>query len=124
MFNLSAKIKQYFYQSKHSGELDTNNSHVVMAEISTPDGYTHLQLFIEIDNAQIKNCKFKVLGCPTAIACLEFTSAYLVGKTIADCKTITAKFLIDQLDIAYEKYAIAGLVAQLIQVLMQLIKKH
>ncbi len=115
MFNLSEKVKHYFYQPKHVGTLDITQPNIFMVEITTPDGYTHMQLFVEIEHNLIKDIKFKILGCPSAIACLSFIAEYLLGKPILECKKITAEFLIKELELSKERYSVAGLVEDLTQ---------
>lgn len=115
MLNLSEKVQRYFYHPVHNGTLDINQPNVHKSEVLTPDGYTHLQLFVEIHNGMINNIKFKALGCPSAIACLEFIAEYLSGKNITVCQQITAEFLITELGLAKEKYGIAGLAEDLVK---------
>lgn len=113
MLKLSDKVTANFYHPKNVGELDLTNKSVIMAEIATPDGYTHLQIFIQLKNTLITDAKFKALGCPVAIACMSFTTDYLIGKNLEACALITVEFLVKALDLPKEKYSVAGLMEDL-----------
>lgn len=113
MFKLSDKVKENFYNPKNVGELDPANENVIVAEIATPDGQTHLQIFIQLKNNKIIDAKFKALGCPSAIACMSFSTDYLIGKNLKTCEQFTVEFLVKALELSKEKYSVAGLVEDL-----------
>ena len=118
MYKLSKKIQEHFYHPKNVGELDVTKNNVKMVEVATADGYTRMQLFVELAPSVIEiitAAKFKVLGCPSAIACLSFVTDYLIGKDLQACKDITVEFLVKALDLPKEKYSVAGLVEDLVR---------
>lgn len=97
-----------------AGVLECTQKNAFMAEVITPDKTTHLQLVVTIEHNTISKAKFKVLGCPAAIRCLTFITEYLTGSSVDKMKEVNAKFLIETLQIAKEKYSVAGLMEDLL----------
>jgi len=113
MFHWSDKIRQEFRNPKNIGELDVSKANVYLAEVKTPDGFTHMQLFIEIKDEKIVNAKFKVLGCPCCIACLSYLTQQLTGRDAIELKQISAQNLIGTLELPKERYSSALLAEEL-----------
>src|SRR6056297_3108394 len=114
MFHWSDKVKSEFYDPQNVGELDTNKADVQLAEIKTPDGFTHMQLFVEIKQGIITDVKYKVLGCPCCIACLSFVSRQLLQQAQSKLQNISAQDIIQALDLPKERYSSALLVEELL----------
>lgn len=115
MFHWSDKIKQEFYNPQNVGELDTSKANVKLAEIKTPDGFTHMQLYIETTDGKITNAKFKVLGCPCCIACLSYVTQQLIQQDVAKLKQLSAQDIIQALALPKERYSSALLVEELLR---------
>lgn len=122
MLHWPDKIKHEFYHPKNIGELDVSKSNVFLAECKTPDGFTHMQLFLEIKNREIIEAKFKALGCPCCIACLSYVTQQLKNHTIEIITKISAPDLIKALELPRERYSSALLVQGLLEDLAVAVK--
>ncbi len=57
-----------------------------------------LILFLRLENGRIAGAKYHTVGCGPTIACGSVLSELVVGRTIEDCRELTAEDLIAALD--------------------------
>ena len=55
-------------------------------------------LFLRIEDERIAAAKYHTVGCGPTIACGSMLSELVLGRTIAECRELTADHLIEALD--------------------------
>jgi nitrogen fixation protein NifU and related proteins len=64
----------------------------------TPGRGAFLVLFLRVEEGRIAAAKYHTVGCGPTIACGSILSELVVGRTIAECRGLTAADLIGALD--------------------------
>jgi nitrogen fixation protein NifU and related proteins len=64
----------------------------------TPGRGAFLILFLRVEEERISAAKYHTLGCGPTIACGSMLSELVLGKSIAECRELTANDLIEALD--------------------------
>jgi NifU-like protein involved in Fe-S cluster formation len=80
------EVMRRFTQPKNAGDLQTVNGRGKAGDPSCSD-VVELQIYFQ-DN-RIKNAKFKVFGCPAAVATADVFIERIKGKTINEALNIT-----------------------------------
>ena len=62
-----------------------------------------MQLAIGIEDGEIKECRFRVFGCPHLIAAAEWLCSHAEGETLIDLAKFRAKDCMQQLAVPVEK---------------------
>ena len=55
-------------------------------------------LYLEVEDGRIAAAKYHTVGCGPTIACGSMLSEMVVGRSIAECRELTAEDLIEALD--------------------------
>ena len=64
----------------------------------TPGRGAFLILFLNVEDGRIAAAKYHTVGCGPTIACGSMFSELVVGRSIAECRELTAEHLIEALD--------------------------
>ncbi len=105
MFDYSPLILEHFYQPRHIGVLDENDSHVGTGRIGDLNSICVMQVHINFDKEErITAARFKVHGCVAAIATMSWLCEYLIGKTITEVTALKSAVLFQPLQLVPQKY--------------------
>jgi nitrogen fixation NifU-like protein len=88
------EVMQRFKQPKNAGNLQTINGRGKAGDPACSD-VVELQIYFQ-DNI-IKNAKFKVFGCPGAVATADVFIDWIKGKTINEALSVTEEDIADML---------------------------
>lgn len=77
-----------FRHPKHMGEIKNPDA---TGTLGNPQCGDVMKLFLKIERGKIKDAKFQTFGCVSAIATTEALCKLVIGKTLAEAKSITAK---------------------------------
>lgn len=88
------EVMQRFKQPKNAGELHTVNGRGKAGDPACSDV---VELQIHFQDNRIKNAKFKVFGCPGAVATADVFIDRIKGKTIHEALTVTEDDIADML---------------------------
>ena len=64
----------------------------------TPGRGAFLILYLRVEESRIAAAKYHTVGCGPTIACGSMLSELVVGRSIDDCRELTAEDLIEALD--------------------------
>ncbi len=64
----------------------------------TPGRGAFMILYLDVDSDQIRAAKYHTVGCGPTIACGSALSELVAGRSIEDCRGLTAEHLIEALD--------------------------
>ena len=64
----------------------------------TPGRGAFMVLYLDVDRDRIRAAKYHTVGCGPTIACGSMLSELVVGRSIEDCRELTADDLIEALD--------------------------
>ncbi len=64
----------------------------------TPGRGAFLILFLRVEGGRIAAAKYHTVGCGPTIACGSMLSELVVGRSIEDCRELTAEDLVEALD--------------------------
>ena len=82
----SAAVLDHFKNPRNAGDLPEATAEV---EVSNPACGDIMRLAVRIENEHIAEARFKTRGCVTAIACGSFLTGMLLGKSIAEARSIS-----------------------------------
>ena len=95
--NYSAKVMQHFYNPTRTGHLE--NYHGI-GMIGDPDcgDFVEMTVYISEDNQKVETIRYRIKGCPAAIATTSITAEIAEGMRIEDALKITDQQIVDALD--------------------------
>jgi nitrogen fixation protein NifU and related proteins len=64
----------------------------------TPGRGAFLILFLKVEEGRIAAARYHTVGCGPTIACGSMLSELVLGRSIAECRALTAEDLIEALD--------------------------
>ena len=79
-------VLDHFKNPRHVGEMAESDG---VAVVGDPNCGDHIRLAIKIGDGKIADIKYKVFGCPAAIATTSILSDLATGKDLDDALTIT-----------------------------------
>ncbi len=80
------KLIEHFKQPRNVGEIPDADG---IGTIGDPSCGDFLRVFIKVSEGRISEFKFKVYGCPAAIATTSILSEIVLGKTLDEAIRIT-----------------------------------
>lgn len=95
--------RRYFGQPVHAGDLkgEYTVSAVALADESTAGA--RIQLAVGVEDGRLKECRFRVFGCPHLIAAGEWLCEHYEGKTLDELQQFKAADCMNLLAVPVEK---------------------
>lgn len=95
--NYSDKVMQHFQNPKNIGRLE--NYHGI-GQIGDPDcgDFVEMTIYLSEDNQKVEQIRYRIKGCPAAIATSSITAEIAEGMQIEDALKITDQQIVDALD--------------------------
>ncbi|MDD3147302.1 MAG: iron-sulfur cluster assembly scaffold protein [Candidatus Riflebacteria bacterium] len=95
--NYTAKVLQHFNNPKNVGRLDDYHG---IGQIGDPDcgDFIEMTVYISEDNQKVEKIRYRIKGCPAAIATSSVTAEMAEGMQIEDALKITDQQIVDALD--------------------------
>ncbi len=93
----SDAVLRHFQNPKNTGRLE--NYHGI-GKIGDPDcgDFVEMTIYISDDNQKVETVRYRIKGCPAAIATTSVTSLMAEGMQIEDALKITDQQIVDALD--------------------------
>ena len=95
--NYSAKVLQHFHNPSKTGHLDDYHG---IGQIGDPDcgDFVEMTIHISEDNQKVEKIRYRIKGCPAAIATSSITADIADGMQIEDALKITDRQIVEALD--------------------------
>ncbi len=95
--NYSAKVMQHFHNPKNIGHLDDYHG---IGQIGDPDcgDFVEMTVHISEDNQRVEKIRYRIKGCPAAIATSSVTAEMAEGLQIEAALKITDQQIVEALD--------------------------
>ncbi len=81
----SAKLLQYFQDTRYAGELEHPD---VKVQVENPACGDILELALALRDGRIAQVRYRAKGCVPAMACASAMAELVEGKTLADAASI------------------------------------
>lgn len=93
----SKKVLQHFKNPKNTGRLE--NYHGI-GQIGDQDcgDFVEMTVYISADNQKVDSIRYRIKGCPAAIATTSITTEIATGMQIEDALKIADQQIVDALD--------------------------
>lgn len=114
-YKYSDKTIKYYENLKHVGVLDENLKNVGTGIVGSPLCGDVMKVQLMFDNDVITDVKYKVFGCVSAIASMEFVSEKLKGLTIKQALEINNEDVASSLSLSEIKRHCSVLAKECIQ---------
>lgn len=83
----SPAVLDHFKNPRNAGDLAGASA---VAEATNPVCGDVLRIAVRLEEGRIAEARFKAQGCVTAVACASALTELLWGKTLAECRRISA----------------------------------
>lgn len=97
----SDKVIDHFENPRNVGTLDITSKSVGTGRVGAPECGDVMRLQIDVDQATgiIKDAKFKVFGCGSAIASSSLATEWLKGKSLDEALQIDNNYIVEELSL-------------------------
>jgi nitrogen fixation protein NifU and related proteins len=85
-------VLDHFLNPRNVGEIEDADG---VGAVGDPNCGDYFKVWIRVEGAQLAEVKYKVLGCPPAIACCSMMSEMATGKTVDEA------YELDDIDIVF-----------------------
>jgi nitrogen fixation protein NifU and related proteins len=83
----SEKVLDHFHHPRNVGAMDEPTA---VIEVTNPVCGDLLKLWVVVRNGGVSDVKFKVEGCIPAVACASWLTEAMMGKPLAELRSLTA----------------------------------
>jgi nitrogen fixation protein NifU and related proteins len=83
-------VLEHFLNPRNVGEIEDADG---VGAVGDPDCGDYFKVWIRVDDDQLAEVRYKVLGCPPAIACCSMMSELATGRTVDEA------YALDDVDI-------------------------
>lgn len=90
----SAQVLDHFQNPRNSGDLPDAD---VTVSVENPVCGDVIRLSLRVSDGRIAECRFKVRGCATAIACGSLLTELIKGKSLEDARKVDRQQIVDAL---------------------------
>jgi len=90
----SAQVLDHFEHPRNVAELP---SPAIAAQVENPACGDVLRLCLQVENGRIVEARFRAKGCVPAIACGSLLTELLLGKTLAEARSLRREQLVGAL---------------------------
>jgi nitrogen fixation NifU-like protein len=90
----SERLLDHFKNPRNAGELEAP---ALAIEVSNPACGDILRLSVRIENEVVRDARYKVRGCTASIAAGSALTEWMIGKSRADLRGLTAQVIEDAL---------------------------
>lgn len=93
----SKKVIEHFKNPKKTGRLEDYHG---IGQIGDPDcgDFVEMTIYVSADNQKVETIRYRIKGCPAAIATSSITAEIAEGMQIEDALKITEQQIVDALD--------------------------
>ncbi len=91
----SAKVMDHFSNPRNVGEIADADG---VGTVGNPVCGDVMKIFIKVEDAHLKDIKFKTFGCGAAIATSSMVTEMAKGKTLEEALQITNKSVAEELE--------------------------
>lgn len=95
--NYSAKVMQHFNNPGRTGHLENYHGIGQIGDPSCGD-FVEMTIYVSEDNQKVEKIRYRIKGCPAAIATTSITAEIAEGMQIEDALKITEQQIVDALD--------------------------
>ena len=111
----SARQLEHFHHAEHAGTLDTDNSNVIVVKEGSIEREKIIHVYLSINNETIMSAKFLSYASVAVIACCEYACRWLEGKSMTEAQLLTAKNIMEGLEMPSVQLHVAMLVERCIK---------
>jgi nitrogen fixation NifU-like protein len=105
----SATVLDHFMNPRNTGDIPDADG---VGNIGDADCGDFIQVWIKVDNEHLADVRYKVIGCPAAIACCSMMTELVMGKHLDQAGELTNEQVADALGgLQPEKYHCSSLAA-------------
>lgn len=97
------RTRQFFEKPVHAGDLQGEYSVSAVAEASESTTGARIRLAVGVDDGVLRECRFRVFGCPHLIAAGEWLCDHYEGKTLPELLQFRAADCMALLKVPVEK---------------------
>lgn len=94
---------QYFENPVHAGDLDEQYSVRARALVEESMAGARVEMVVGLLDGKLKECRYRVFGCPHLLAACEWLCSYYEGKTLLELQQFRAADCMVVLQVPIEK---------------------
>jgi nitrogen fixation protein NifU and related proteins len=95
MGKYSETLSEHVMSPRNGGVIENAD---VIGHAGAPGRGAFMILYLRIEDERVTAAKYHTVGCGPTIACGSMLTEMVVGKSIAECRELTAEKLIEALD--------------------------
>ena len=95
----SKEVIDHYERPRNVGSLDSSDDSVGTGIVGAPECGDVMKLQIKVDDDKIVDCKFKTIGCGSAIASSSLASEWILNKTITEAEKIQNTDIVEELSL-------------------------
>jgi nitrogen fixation NifU-like protein len=96
MLQYNSKVMQHFSNPKNTGKLDDYHGIALIGDPGCGD-YVEVTIHLSGDNQNVEKIRYRIKGCPAAIATSSITAEIAEGKTVEEILQLKDMDIVDAL---------------------------